>query len=268
MLPLGSADLPVDAASLADSIARGFATLFDTGPATFKVDAGNSKWPAVEAIAIDLTGARAKLDVPVGPDLNDVGDEFELTAGSIRLLGKPIKIDSGNLTLELATRSARIRIWRERSGRSFWAVSSAGTGRIHLDFLTRELEALLMSVLSPIVQKHHGITVKKIELRLKPIDDRSLETDVVITAAKSFLTAVLRVGGRLSIDDHLNARLDNITCRGDGMIGSAAAAMIKPKLESTFEKPIPLATVLGPGIRLSEAKLSVTDRVAVDAKWE
>jgi hypothetical protein len=268
MLPLGSADLPVDATTLADSIARGFATLFDLGKSTLIVEPGRSKWPAVDTIAIDLTGARAKLDRPDAPDLNDVLDEFEVSARSIRLSGKPIKIDAASLTLDLSTQAARIRIWRDRSGRAFWAVSSAGTGSIHLDFLTRELEGLLMSLLTPWAQKHHGIAIRKIELSLKPIDDRSLTADVTITAAKSFLTAVLRVGGRLSIDDHLNAHLENLSCRGEGMVGTAAAAMIRPKLEAVFEKPIPLATFLGPGIRLNGVKLSVTDRVAVDARWE
>jgi hypothetical protein len=267
MLPLGSSDLPVNAATLADSIARGFATLFDPGPATFSVKAGASAWPAVDSIAIDLTGARAKFDRPDAPDAGEAIGEFEVAAGSIRISGRPIKFDEARLTLDLSTQSARIRIWRDRSGRAFWAVASAGTGSIHLDFLTRDLESLLLSR-GKALAAAHGIALKKIELLLKPIDDRSLAVDATVTAAKSFLSAVLQVGGTLSIDDRLNARLDKLTCRGDGMIGTAAAAMIRPRLEAAEGKPIALAGVLGPGIRLSAVKMSVAERVAVDAKWE
>jgi hypothetical protein len=52
------------------------------------------------------------------------------------------------------------------------------------------------------------------------------------------------------------------------MVGTAAAAMIRPKLDKVFGKPIPLASALGPGIRLSQIKLGVSDRIWVDAKWE
>jgi hypothetical protein len=267
MLPLGSTDLPVNAATLAESITRGLAMLFDLGKASCSVEAGAAAWPAVDAIAIDLTGARAKFDRPDAPLASDARDEFEVSAGSIRLRGRPIKMDDASLTLDLSTIAARIRIWRDRSGRAFWAVASAGTGSIHLDFLTRDLEALLISR-GRVLAADHGVTIKKIDLALRPINDRSLAVEATITAAKSFLSAGLHIGGTMSVDDQLNARLDNLTCRGDGMIGKATAALIRPKLEAADGQPIALASVLGPGIRLKDVKLSVTDRVAVDAKWE
>jgi hypothetical protein len=267
MLPLGNGPLPVDARSLADSIRRGFASVFDLGPAKFSVDGGGLAWPSVGAIAIDLTHANGSLDRPDAPDSKDVVDPIEVSAGSIRLFGKPIQFDDASVALDLSTQAARIRLWHEKSGRGFWSVASAGNGSLHLDVLVRDLESMLMTIVRPLAEKER-VDIRKVNLTMRPIDDRSLSVEIVITAGKSIFSAVLHVGGTLALDDHLNARLDRLTCRGEGMIGSAAAAMVRPKLEEVFREPIALASVLGPGIKLNQIKLGVTDRVTVDARWE
>jgi len=81
------------------------------------------------------------------------------------------------------------------------------------------------------------------------------------------MRAKVTVTGDLEVDDQLGARLAHLTCTGDGMVGSAATAVVRPHLEKLEGRVFPLLAFSLGKVRLKDIELEAGEGLRVRAAF-
>src|SRR5262245_37979238 len=229
MLPLAGKTLPQSAAELETAIGGALEDLFLLRRDRSAVSVTGPRFPSIRTIRIDLNNAEVNLAHPPprppqrgrrdpGPRV----DRFDLTA-------KPLRYENARLDLRLSATGLQFDFNRDKRGRSWLMLSDAKAGKVDARIAKSDLQRLLTEI-ATMVAREQGVTVQKLDLALKQAGPRSVACDARVKASKIFVSGVIRITGQLDLDDQLNATLSNLSCSGEGIIGSAAASVAKMKL--------------------------------------
>ena len=81
------------------------------------------------------------------------------------------------------------------------------------------------------------------------------------------MTGVIRITGRLDIDDELNATVSDLDCRGEGMVGTAAAGIVKKKIAPYDGTTVPLMAFSLGDVALRDLKIDLKKDLHVTAAF-
>ncbi len=230
MLPLAGSQYPDSHADLAEALILGLARLGVT-PRDIRVEGGT--FPNVETFRLDVTGTQlARTSTPItfsGPMKMPPG-AAEISVDQIAIEATPIFFEELPLQLHFWASRAGLALAHDKSNEPMLVFSKAAAGEVTLSTEHGDLE-MFAHRLAVAASAKQGIEIKKTTLELTGITPRKLAFKIEITAKMFIMTAAVVVSGNIQIDDQLNARLSDLACSGDGMIASAANALLKPQLQ-------------------------------------
>ncbi len=76
------------------------------------------------------------------------------------------------------------------------------------------------------------------------------------------------MNGRVDVDERLNARVSQLQCQGEGMIGGVVAGVIAAKLKQFEGRQFPLAGAYLSNVKLQGIQVDASDPVRVSATFE
>ncbi len=267
MFPLGDTRVPTSGPELVESIVNGLRPwlIFPTGATPVRLVGG--AWPQLEEMRVDLSGARSVERPPAPPDLQ-VRDRRPLfSARRLALVARPLIIEEAPVELSLTASDARFDFAVDSRQRAVLLPSAAREGRFNARIGRADLESLVRRGIT-LAAESQGVSVTSTELKLSQRGDREIEAQVKVKARKMFISAVVRAGGRMEVDDHLNAVLHDLRCQGEGIAGEVACAALRPHVQKWNGQRFPLSGLPIAGLRLHDLKLSANDPLTVEASFE
>ena len=249
MLPLAGEKFPASAAELIEALqaglaARGFA------PARVQVEA--AAWPELEALTIDLSGARITRDVQL-PEAAQAGAE-ELRCARVEIVGAPLHFEGTPVRLRLEAKGVVFGCGRSALGELLLALRTATDGSVEIQIARTDLEAMLQRV-AVVVAGGHGVEVKKTVLRLNAEHSRMLKVEAEVTAKMFVMSAAVKLAGEVAVDDTLRARLSHLRVSADGMVGAMVNSVARPFLEKWEDREFPLLAFSLGGLKLRDVRV-------------
>lgn len=259
MIPIGT-DLPTDTGSFRSVLAKGLEPLA-LGNDAIKVE---GEFPQFASIQANLSGARLHKNLPFTKASGSNAQPL-CFARSARISGQPVHV--ANIPLSVSLEAEDVVIDTDTAADSADKVLTLGKmsrGTLDLSAQRSTLEDALFA-LGDAAAKSKGAELQKVELQFENESPRQVRIRAVITAKAMFFTTTVTVSGKLSVDDALNARISNLDCEGDGMIGKMAANALRSQFEQLESRVIPLAKGLG-GVAITDVALTGGETLRIHAK--
>jgi hypothetical protein len=147
------------------------------------------------------------------------------------------------------------------------SLREAADGKIDINISKRDLIEVLKSCAS-IEAERRGITIEHVDLVLEARGPRSIATVVDLGVRKAFFSAKIKIAGLLEIDDQLVAKLSDLSCQGEGVVGSLACGAITPFLQRANDRSFPLMTRPMGEVQLHDVQMITTgDQISLHARF-
>jgi hypothetical protein len=263
MFPLRTKTLPSGAQALADALEKSLREVVET-PADF-VRVSDRAYPELDEIRVSLDGATLKMPPPNPP--KPVGKTSPaLRADRIAFSGKEMSIQGARLDLAFDASDVELHENREANGDIVLLLHRAGDGKIDINISKRDLERVLITLARDEARKR-GVTIENVDLVLESRGPRALSATVDLRARKSFFSATIKIAGNLEIDEQLSAKLSNLSCKGEGAIGSLACGVLAPILERANNRSFSLMALPIGEVQLRDVQISAGDQISVQARF-
>lgn len=264
MIPLHTSTFPSSAAKLERLLNESLQRIFvaESDPVTVR----DHSYPHLAAITISLDGARLRTDPPHPP----VGSAKTLPAlevDQLVLSASPLSLGPASIDLTVSARDVQLGQAKDSNGQILLCIESATDGHAAISATPATLEALITKLAQDQGNKQ-GITIDRVQLKLRQDSECSLAAEVRLRVRKLFLSASLTVTGQLDLDDQLNLKISDLNCTGDGGIAPLACGILKPYLEKIDGREFPLMSLPLGEIRLRDVRLVVDDdKLSVTAEF-
>jgi hypothetical protein len=222
-------------------------------------------FPYLDEIALNFDGAQFDAHLPALPQ--PVGPTKQACeAAHVQMNGRRVSIGGTPLNLELSASDVIFHQGRDDKGEALLIVQSVRTGHFVLSIAKAELEKAVRK-LAEREASGQGITVEETQLSLRARGPRSVAVEVRLRARKLLFRTNIDISGHVEIDDHFQARVSGIKCRGEGTIGSLACKGIQPHLQRLEGRSFPLTSLPFGDIKLRDVRITVADAVEVAADF-
>ncbi len=263
MFPLHTATFPSSATDLErllnESLQRVFIT--ESAPVTIR----NASYPHLEEMRVSLDGARLRADPPHPPVISGKTSPA-LEIGQLTLSASPFSLGSAAVNLSFSASEVRLGQSKDSNDQIVFSLESATEGNIEISATQTDLEALIAKLAQNQAGKQ-GITIDGVQLKLRQKSAHSLAAEVRLRARKLFLSAALRVTGKLDLDDQLNLKISGLDCVGDGAMATLACGILKPYLRRIDSRVFPLMSLPIGEARLRNVRLTVDEKLTVTAEF-
>lgn len=261
MLPLASADFPDSHDALREAIAGGLAR---HEIAARKVTVEGGAFPAVERLAVDLSGATVSRDLRLGRPGMAVGQEIR--ARELEVTADPLTFEGTPARLHLRGSDVTLAGTKGSAGEWLLALQRAGDGELRLGVQHSDLEKLIRTLLAE-AARGHGVDIKQAKLELTPRGPRSLSLSLEVTAKVMIMSAPVALTGDLDLDNALQLQISNLAFSGSGMIANLAGQFLRPHFERIQSRPISLSVLSLGEVRLRDVELTAGEAVALHARF-
>jgi hypothetical protein len=263
MFPLFTAALPSSASDLerllSESLRRIFVTESDP------VDVRDHSYPHLEVINISLDGAQLRSDPPRPPvSMGKASPALEVD--QLVLSASPLSLGPASVDLAISARDVQLGQAKDSNGQILLSIDSASDGHAAISATPAGLEAFITRLAQDQGSKQ-GITIEGVQLKVRQESEHSLAAEVGLRARKLFLSASMKVTGRLELDDQLNLIISDLKCTGDGGIATMACGILQPYLQKIDGRKFPLMSLALGEIRLRDVRLAVGDKLSVTAEF-
>jgi hypothetical protein len=264
MFPLAGKKFPSSANELADAITTALADVFTLrGEA---VDLAGGQFPSIKTFNIDLDGATISASKPppkpIGTGKREPGPHVD----KLNLSAQPIRYEQAKLNLKLSATGLKFDFDRDRKGNPLLVLTDAKGGKVDARISKDDIQTLVTEA-ATLAAKQQGIKIEDLELDLTKSGPRAVAADVRVTAKKMMMTGVIRITGQLDIDDELNATVSNLDCKGEGIVGSAAAGVVKKKIAPYDGTTVPLMAFSLGDLTLRDLKIDLKKDLHVTAAF-
>ncbi len=265
MFPLEAQTYPKNLGELVLALTASAKKVFLIPAGVEPVRAEGADWVMLDKLAINLDGATIRTDErPENPGaLTDREPGF--SARSLAVSGNPVRYQEASAIFSLAASEVIFDFARDARKKVQLVLAAARDGRIEATIAKRDIEALLLAGARPMAAAK-GVSIEKIEVNLNATGPRSLAVEARVTAKKMF-SAIVRVTGKLDIDDQMVAVVSGLRAVGEGMIGSMVVGFIQPKLDQVNGRQVPLLAVSLGDLRLRDVKLSTPNGLHLEATF-
>ncbi len=260
MFPLVSKDIPVTAAEWVAALTAALRR-WVTGSPVIQLE---GELPTFGAIDIDLTGTR--VDAAAPPDVTPVGPtEPGPSVAALRVVAKPITVRGVPATFHFAATDAAFTIGRNSAGTPIVMLANATEGHLSARIAQAELDAALLQV-AQAGAKPHGVDIQSVRSQFTATTPRDLDVALDLTARK-IVKFVVRVTGRLSIDDTMTATATNLKVEGSGMAAGFAAGMLRSQLKKLEGQRLPLLRFSLGAVRLRDVAVDTANGLSIRATF-
>lgn len=263
MFPLFQKEVPANAKQLADALSASLRHILEITHDPVVVHARG--FPDLDEIAIDLSGAKVRMNASRLTFPHGEG-ELAITARNLNLVARPVSLAGAAIDLALEAQNIALHQNRDAEGNIFLLLHRAESGRIGLSIGLDDLETLITEVAKTEAGKH-GIVIEDVLLNLTSRSHRSVDAELRVQGRKLFVRTTIRITGQLKIDDELVARLSDLSCNGDGAIGTLACGILTPQLQKLQAREFPLLAFSLGQMRLRDLELAADDGIRIAAEF-
>jgi len=265
MFPLAGKDFPTTSDELAAAIQDKLEEVF-TLPKKGGVTADGGKFPAVKRLKVDLSGATVSATEPPPTPQPTGKRQPGVTVEDFEVVGKPVQYETSKVNFGLTASGVRLDYAKDKKGNPLLVLAGADEGEAEAKIGKADIESLAMAVAGA-AAKQQGVTVQDLSVNLTSEGDRSVAAEVRVKAKKLMMSGVIHVRGKLDVDDELNATVSDLSCKGDGVVGSMAAGLIQGKLQEYNGRRIPLMAFSLGDVSLRDLKIDTKGGLHVTAKF-
>jgi hypothetical protein len=267
MLLLGNHSLPTNRDELNASLHTGLQSAFLL-PARDSIVSADGSFPALTNLALNLTGASMKPDYrPARPQ---GARQPAIYVRQFRIEGRPVRYEQSGINLELVAEDMQFDFSRDALGRNLLDPSAARHGQLHASIAQADLQTLFLTAVRQAAAEHDA-AVEHGEIKLTSRGTRSAHVHLRVVASKKvFLTrveATIHAEGRLDVDDSLNATFSGLSCKGEGMVGTLVAGMVRQEIKHWEGRSLPLATIGLGSLRLRDLHIRCENGLHVQAAF-
>lgn len=266
MFPLAGKIFPRSAEALADSIRDALSEVLSLPKNGTPVTVEAPKYPSIKRIKVDLSDAAVSAAEPPPKPRPTGKREPGVQVDQLEVIGHPIRYEASKLELELKAKNVVLEFGKDKSGQALLVLTAADEGHVDARIGKADIRSLAIAA-AEIAAKQQGISIKDVEVILKSEGKRSVAADVRVKAKKMMVSAVIRITGRLDVDDELDATVSDLDCTGEGMIGTVAAAALRAKLKPYNGQQIPLVAFSLGDVALRDLKIDVQNGLHVTARF-
>jgi hypothetical protein len=216
-------------------------------------------------MVISLTGCAIDTSSGIPPHESLIATEPGPMTDVFKASGSPLLLDSAEVDFAMSAENVRFGYARGKSGKLVATLEDATDGHLAVALSQQSLETAVLGGAKRGAAAS-GVAVQKVEISLKSLGPRDLEILLKITA-KKFVTTVIRISGRLSIDDELNATASNLKAEGEGMVGSIVVGFLRPHLEKLNGQTIPLMAFSLGNVRLHDITVNTDAGLRITAEF-
>ena len=265
---LGTTELPRTGGQLAASMLGGWKGVFTFREPSGVVDVFGGRYPAVESLTVDLSGAVANPDrKPSESKIPDpVPSAKSLSVEQFTMVAEPLVVHKAKVNMKVTGTDVRFDLQHDRTGRPILMLADAEAGTLHFDVTHGDLERLMLAKAREHAAKR-GLGVRSLNFDLRSVGPRSLEADLHVSVLVGFLPAGIRFTARIDVDDRMNARISNLTCEGDEVLGPLIVGFIRPKLAPFEGKTRPLLAFPTGNIKLRDLQVRAENRIELTARF-
>lgn len=263
MFPLYTKSFPSTATELARLLNESLNRLF-SGPSD-PVSVRTEAYPEIAELRISLDGAELRRDPPRPPVLR-TSTIPALALAALQIRGSGVILGPATLDLELTARDVRLSQARDGNDELVLVLQSAADGNVEISAAKDVIERAIAVVAKAEAGKH-GVTIDQVQLAVRPRGSRGIDGEVRLRARKLFFTTVIKLAGKLDLDEQLNASVSDLRCTGDGAIGSLACGFLAPHLQKVNGRSFSLMALPLGDVRLRDVRLSANERLTVEAEF-
>jgi hypothetical protein len=232
------------------------------------------EFPAMGGLTIDVTGA-TPLEHPAGRWLDGAGGAVvsDFSVEALTVIGRPFGDAARPVDVEVSARQCRGQFLRMSDGGVALRMVGAVDGRLRASIARGTVERICV-IEAGKAARAQGVEIKDVQVAWRSGGGegggpRDLSVEVQVKAKKGFLpAAVVRVRGRVAIDDSLTARISGLSVDGEGMVGGFAAGLIRPKLLQAEGMSKSLLALPLDGLRITDVRVGVTaDALTVEGAF-
>jgi hypothetical protein len=186
-------------------------------------------------------------------------------ADILEIVGDPISVSGVGFTLKLSATQVAFAYGKNKAGKLVATLVSAASGNLTVNIRQAELEAGILAIAQRAAASS-GVAISKVQATLTSISRTELDVRLNVTARK-FVSAMITISGRLSIDDQLVARASNLKADADGMVGGIAVNFIRPHLQKINGMPMPLMAFSLGNVKLRRVAVQTSAGLAISAEF-
>jgi hypothetical protein len=266
MFPLAGKTFPTSKDELAQQIRDAMNDVLTLPKKGESVVAEGGSFPAVKKLKINLNGASVSATEPP-PRPRPTGQrEPGIEVDQLELSGHPIQYGSRKFDLDLTGRGLRFDFGRDRKGQPLLILADADEGHVKAKISKADIEALALEAARFFAQKQ-GVKIEDLDLTLTSNGPRSVAAEARVKARKLVMSGVIRIKGKLEVDDELNAIVSDLDVDGEGVVGSMVAPVLQKKIRPYNGMRIPLVAFSLGDVILRDVKIIVKDSVQVTAEF-
>lgn len=263
MFPLKTPTFPATAADLASALNDSLRSVFDIerDPAEVR----EAAYPHLASLQVTLDGAALRGQPPAIPSPAGIPTPA-LTLDSFSAGGAGMRVGPAALDFSLTAVGVVLHQAPDHEGNVILLLHNAADGHVEISASPSDLEALISEVAKSEAGKR-GVTIDNVQLSLRSEGSRSLAAEVRLRAKKLFMSASLRITGRVDLDEELNAKVSGLDCGGEGALSVVACGVLKPHLEKINGRQFPLMALPLGEVRLRDVQIAIGSKVAITAEF-
>jgi hypothetical protein len=263
VFPLYTANFPSSALDLERQLNHSLRPIFSTE--ADPVSVRDASYPHLTEVRVCLDGARLRSNPP--PPVSIRGEiSPALRVDQLSLSAQALSLGPASINLSLLARTVDFVQGKDSNEQVALALENAADGQIEISISQTGLAALITALAQNQASKQ-GVTIDEVQLDLRPANPHSLAAQIRLRIRKLFLNASLSVTGQLDLDDHLNLKISDLNCTGDGAMASLACRILTPYLRKIEDQEIPLMLLPLGEIRLRDVRLAVDENVVITAEF-
>jgi hypothetical protein len=222
-------------------------------------------FPYLDEIAINFDGAELDPRLP-GPPTSVAETKLACEAGLLTLSARKVFVQGAPINLQLEAHDVVFHEGRDDNGDVLLLVHKIRTGHIVISATQLDLENAIAGFAQREAGKN-GIAIEQTRVALRARGPRSISADVRLSARKLLFRAKIDISGQIHIDDEFVAKISNLSCRGDGAVGSIACGVLDPHLRKLDGQTFPLMSLPMGEVTLRDIRIAVADTVEITADF-
>jgi hypothetical protein len=260
MILFDATDLPATAEQLTLLVDRFLRRSVDRlGPASVKID---GQLPRLTRVVLDLSGGVVSTTHP--PEAEPAGPVVDgPVVDSLTMSAHPITVQGASADFDLSATGVTFATGKSADGKLLATLKSAIDGSLTFKIAKKQIEAAILTA-AKTATATAGVEIKAVDVQLTSAGPRTVDVLLSITV-KKFMTAVVKVSGRLSVNDQMVASATGPKVDGEGMAGSIAAGFIRPHLPKIHDTRISFLPIGGMSVR--DLSFTTIDGLQLDAKF-
>ncbi len=221
--------------------------------------------PSLALLAVDVSGGEINTNQPLPDPTPPAETQTGPRASSFTVQGHPVSISNVPLQLDLSAKNVQFAYARNAAGKLIATLVDATDGHLAVQLAHEHLEEAILAIARK-VSASTGVAIQKVTANLTSVDPTTVDVLLNITA-KKFVTAMVRISGRLNVNDRMIATANNLKADADGMVGGIAVNFIRPHLQTLNGRPLPLLAFSLGNVKLRGVAVDTSQGLKVSAQF-